>query len=91
MCRAIPSRVTRVESDVAWILDENGAEQAVSLISVPDVAAGDYVYHHAGLALQRLDATEAEEVIAAYAEMDALMDDEDDDPGAPGGGMSSWS
>lgn len=90
MCRAIPSRVTRVEGDVAWIIDEDGAEQQVSLISVPDVAAGDYVYHHAGLALQRLDAAEAEEVIAAYAELDALADDEDDS-GAPGGGTRSWS
>lgn len=70
MCRAIPARVLRVEGNVAWI-DSDG-EQPVSLLGVEDVASGDYVFHHAGLALARLAPDEADEILAAYAELEML-------------------
>jgi hydrogenase maturation factor len=38
------------------------------------VAAGDYVYHHAGLALARVDPEEAALVLAAWDELAALLE-----------------
>ena len=76
MCRAFPARVVRVDGETAWI-DDEGREHAVSLLGVEGVAVGDYVYHHAGLALQRLEPEEASAVLAAYAELAALWDTAD--------------
>lgn len=72
MCRGIPTPVARIAGDVAWVV-EDGREHPVSLLGVEGVAVGDYVYHHAGLALSRLDPEDAELVLAALAELDALM------------------
>lgn len=72
MCQAVPARVVRVEPDVAWI-DQSGEEVPVSLLGVGEVAVGDYVYHHAGLALQRLDPATAEEILSALDELDLIM------------------
>lgn len=71
MCRAIPARVTRIEGDLAWI-DQDGQAQPVSLLAVDGVEPGDYVLHHAGLALARVSEDEAEEIFQALAELDAL-------------------
>lgn len=71
MCRATPARVTGIDGDLAWI-DIGGEEQQVSLLAVEGVRVGDYVYHHAGLALARIDPEDAEDIFAAIAELDAL-------------------
>jgi hydrogenase assembly chaperone HypC/HupF len=75
MCRAVPAHVIRVNSDVAWVVDD-ATEIPVSIIGLLDIQPGDYVYHHAGLALRRVDAEEAEAILAAYAELDALLSDD---------------
>ena len=72
MCRAVPALVTRIEGDVAWV-DERGREQAVSLLGLTGVKLGDYVYCHAGLALERLSAAEAREILDVLLELDRLM------------------
>ena len=79
MCRALPARVTRVEGDTAWIeLPASAGEPArtlrVSLLGVGGVVAGDYVYHHAGVALARIDPEEAVLVLAALDELAALLE-----------------
>ncbi|HET9014609.1 MAG TPA: HypC/HybG/HupF family hydrogenase formation chaperone [Thermomicrobiaceae bacterium] len=71
MCRAVPARVLRVDGDVAWIEDE-GRESPVSLLGVEGIVPGDYVFHHAGLALARVDPEEAAAILAAYAELAEL-------------------
>jgi hydrogenase maturation factor len=40
---------------------------------VADVGVGDFVFHHAGLALQRLRAEEAATVLEALAILDELF------------------
>ncbi len=72
MCQAVPARVVRIEPDVAWI-DQAGEEIPVSLLGVGEVAVGDYVYHHAGLALERLDPATAEEILSVLDELDAIL------------------
>jgi hydrogenase expression/formation protein HypC len=79
MCQTIPVRVSRIEGDVAWVLPDGGhefglLEQPVSLLGVEGVAAGDYILHHAGLALTRIEPEEAETILALLEELrrDAL-------------------
>ena len=79
MCRAVPARVLRVDQDVAWV-EDGDRESPVSLLGVEAVSAGDYVFHHAGLALARVEPEEAAAILAAYAELESLsaLDMEDD-------------
>jgi hydrogenase expression/formation protein HypC len=72
MCQAVPARVLRVEPGVAWI-DQFGEEIPVSLLGVGEVDVGDYLYHHAGLALERLDPAMAMEIMSVLDELDAIL------------------
>ncbi len=72
MCQAVPARVLRVESDVAWV-DQNGREVPVSLLGVGEVNVGEYVYHHAGLALERLEPDMALEILSVLDELDSIL------------------
>jgi hydrogenase expression/formation protein HypC len=71
MCRAVPTQITRIDGDVGWV-EQDGAEQAISLLGVDDVAVGDYVFHHAGLALGKIEPDEAQAILAALDELEAL-------------------
>ena len=74
MCRGVPARVVRVEATTAWVEEEVGAGALpVSLLAIGPVEPGDYVYHHAGLALETLSAAEAAEVLDALALLERLM------------------
>ena len=48
----------------------------VSLLAVDGVGVGDYVFHHAGLALARVEPDEAREILEALGELDALWEAE---------------
>ncbi len=77
MCQAIPAQVIRVESDVAWI-DQNGREVPISLLGVGEVNVGEYVYHHAGLALERLKPDMALEILSVLDELDSILTSPDE-------------
>ncbi len=72
MCQAIPARVVRVESGVAWI-DQEGQEVPISLIGLGEVNVGDYVYHHAGLGLERLEPEMAKEILSVLEELNSIL------------------
>ncbi|HUY98960.1 MAG TPA: HypC/HybG/HupF family hydrogenase formation chaperone [Thermomicrobiaceae bacterium] len=71
MCRAVPARVLRIEQNIAWI-EAEGRESPVSLLGIDGVSMGDYVFHHAGLALARVEPEEAAAILAAYDELESL-------------------
>lgn len=73
MCQARPSRVIRIESDVAWV-EQDRQELPVSLIGIGTVSVGDYIYHHAGLALERIDADVAKEILSMLDELASMPD-----------------
>ncbi len=77
MCQAVPARVVRVESNVAWI-EQDGQETPVSLLGLGEVNVGDYVYHHAGLALERLEPDLAQEILSVLDELDSILQWEDE-------------
>ncbi len=69
MCIAVPVKVLAMTGERATV-DYGGLKRDVSIALVKDrVQPGDYVIIHAGCAIQRIDAAEAEETIALMQEM----------------------
>ncbi len=63
MCLAIPMRIIEIDGAAA-VAEVDGVTRAVRLDLLPEVALGDYVLIHAGLAIARLDAEHAEETLS---------------------------
>jgi len=62
MCLAIPAKVIRVNGSTALVTIEDVEYQA-SLLLLADVNPGDYIMLHAGFAIEKVDAKEAEETL----------------------------
>ena len=76
MCVAMPGRVLTVEDGVAHVdFDGNIIEARADLVRVQ---AGDRVLVHAGLIIQKLSATEAEEMEAIFADLREIMGETDE-------------
>ena len=73
MCLAIPSRITKIENDMA-LIDVDGVQRQASLLLLEEVDVGDYVIVHAGFAIKRIEAGEAEETLALLREAAAAFD-----------------
>lgn len=58
MCLAIPSRVLKINRNIAEI-ESLGVLKKVDITLVPEVRIGDYVIVHAGFAIQVIDEKEA--------------------------------
>ena len=73
MCLAIPSRIKKIENNMATI-DVDGVQREASLLLLEDAGVGDYVIVHAGFAIQKIDEAAALETLqflkaaAAYVE-----------------------
>jgi hydrogenase maturation factor len=79
MCRALPARVVRVEGEIAWVTpatDHTATPTPVLLAGIDDVAVGDCIFHHAGLALSRLEPEEVDLILEVWDELLALDDAE---------------
>jgi len=68
MCLAIPAKILEIEEDKAKV-DYGGTvrEANISLIEEPKI--GEYVIVHAGYAIQKLDAIEAEETLDLFRQL----------------------
>lgn len=73
MCLAIPMRVVSVEGS-RGLVDASGARLEVALDLVEEVNPGDYVLVHAGFAITRLSAEEAEENLAILQRLAELAE-----------------
>jgi len=73
MCLAVPGRILgteeREESRLGRV-EFGGIVREVCLDLVPEAGVGDYVIVHAGFAISRLDAEEAERTYQLLAEME---------------------
>lgn len=69
MCLAVPMRVEQVLPDDLALVEIGGVRKTVSLALVDGVTEGDYVIVHVGFALTRLDADEAQNTLALFAEI----------------------
>ena len=83
MCLAIPSKITKIENNMA-VIDVDGVRRECSLLLLEDAQVGDYVIVHAGFAISRIDEAAALETLALLKEAAALVEAKGgggDDPG----------
>ena len=73
MCLAIPSKIIKVENNMA-VIDVDGVRRECSLLLVEDAREGEYVIVHAGFAISKIDEDAARETLALLKEAAALMD-----------------
>lgn len=76
MCLAIPSKITKIENQVATI-DVDGVRRNVSLLLLDDAQVGDYVIVHAGFAIHKIDEAEAMESLKLLKEALAFVEGDD--------------
>ncbi len=69
MCLAIPAKVISVDGTSALVTIEE-VEYKASLLLLDDVKPGDYIMLHAGFAIEKVDAAEAEETLRLLNELD---------------------
>ena len=63
MCLAVPMRLMEINGAVA-VAELSGVTRKVRVDLLSDAAVGDFVLVHAGLAISKIDAREAEETLA---------------------------
>lgn len=69
MCLAIPAKVISVNGASALVTIEDVEYQA-SLLLLDNVNPGDYIMLHAGFAIEKVDAKEAEETLRLLNELE---------------------
>ena len=68
MCLAIPMKVVSISGPLAEV-EEAGVRRQVRVDLIEDLAIGDYVIVHAGIAIDKVDPVEAEETRRLIAEL----------------------
>jgi len=68
MCLAVPMKVVEIEGPVARV-EDSGVRRQVRVDLIEGVQVGDYVIVHAGIAIERLDADEAQATLRLFAEL----------------------
>ncbi len=74
MCLAVPGRLTewleRTPPFAEGVVEFAGIRRRTNLACVPEAEVGDFVLVHAGVAINRIDADEAERILQTLAEID---------------------
>lgn len=69
MCIAIPSKIVEI-AELTATVDVYGARREISLMLMPEaVEKGDYVFVHAGYAIQKVDEQAAKESLELLQEL----------------------
>mgnify|MGYP000576729984 FL=1 len=76
MCLAIPSKIVKIENNVATI-DVDGVQREASLMLVENPRIGDYVIVHAGFAINKINEEDALESLKLMREAASLIFDDD--------------
>ena len=76
MCLAIPSKIVKIENNVATI-DVDGVQREASLLLVENPSIGDYVIVHAGFAINKINEEDALESLKLIREAASLIFDND--------------
>ena len=72
MCLGVPMRIVRVWSEGELKLAEaeaGGMRAEIDVSLLKDIRVGDYVIVHAGIAISKLDESEARELIRLFDEI----------------------
>lgn len=84
MCLAIPMELLTVQGEEGEV-SRGGVSQRVCLALLPEAEVGDYVLVHAGYAIARVDAEEAEETRRLLATLLATPEATTAGTGSPSG------
>ena len=71
MCLAIPSKIVKIENNIATI-DVDGVQRETSLLLLEAPKVGDYVIVHAGFAINKINEEDAKESLKLLREAVAL-------------------
>jgi len=71
MCLAIPSKIVKIENNMATI-DVDGVRREASLLMIENPKIGDYVIVHAGFAINKLNEEDALESLKLIREAVSL-------------------
>jgi hydrogenase expression/formation protein HypC len=85
MCLAVPGKVTEFydAGGVAMArVDFGGVSREACMAYLPEAQPGDYVLVHAGFAISRVDADEAERTLEDLRRMEELSLDDEAPPGS---------
>ncbi len=74
MCLAIPSRIVKIDDQMA-VIDVDGVQREASLLLLENPAVGDWVIVHAGFAIHKIDEEVAQESLKILREAASLLDD----------------
>ncbi|MBW2557046.1 MAG: HypC/HybG/HupF family hydrogenase formation chaperone [Deltaproteobacteria bacterium] len=74
MCLAIPSKIVKIENNVATI-DVDGVRRQASLLLIESPKIGDYVIVHAGFAINKINEKDAMESLNLIREAVSLIFD----------------
>ena len=74
MCLAVPAKIVERTEYMATV-EISGVTRQVSMMLLPEAAAGDYVLVHAGFAIQAIDEEEAERTLALFKELEQYAAD----------------
>ena len=75
MCLAIPSKIVKIENNVATI-DVDGVRREASLLLLEDPRVGEYVIVHAGFAINKINEEDALESLKLLKEAASLIFDD---------------
>ena len=75
MCLAIPSKIVKIENNMATI-DVDGVKREASLLLVENPEVGEYVIVHAGFAISKINEEDALESLKLMREAVSLMVDD---------------
>ena len=74
MCLAVPGQViewvVREQPFAAATIQFGGVRRLVNMACVPEAVRGDFVLVHAGIAITRIDPTEAARILQTIAELE---------------------
>lgn len=72
MCLAVPAEIVEMKENDIAVIEIGGARKDVSVMLVDDVRAGDFVLVHAGFAIEKIDAGEAQKTTDLLLELARL-------------------
>ena len=76
MCLAIPSKIVKIEDNVA-VIDVDGVQREASLLLLENPEVGEYVIVHAGFAINKINEEDALESLKLLREAASLIIDND--------------
>ena len=78
MCLAVPGKVLSIDASIAELkmakVDFGGVIKSIC-VQWLDVALGDYILAHAGMAISKIDKDEAEQTLADFETISSSLDD----------------